>query len=51
MTEPTALEQVTALIAAGEIRICRGSNPISEREAQLILDFHHQLHELDEKET
>lgn len=39
----SAVDQVNAMVAAGTLRICRNSNPISEKEAQLILDFAAQL--------
>lgn len=40
---PTALERVAAMQAAGAVRLCRQTKPISEHEAQLIADFADEL--------
>jgi hypothetical protein len=40
---PTAVQKVEQLAAAGSVRLCRQTKPISEAEAQIILDFADEL--------
>lgn len=40
---PTAVEQVEAMVAAGSMRLCRQTGPISEAEAQVLVDFANEL--------